>query len=91
MWMRTVAPILLALFVNVSALPAAADELDQAARASNQSVMAFLAEHGVTSRAMSAPQLAACKEEGAQCSADADCCRGVCKHAGDAGHICVAK
>ena len=89
--MRTMTVVLLAVFVGGAALPAAAGGLCPARQASNASVMAFLSEHGPAGGAASKLQLAACKAEGAKCSTDADCCSGECRHAGDAGHICVTK
>jgi hypothetical protein len=89
--MRTMNVVLLTLFVGAAVLPAAAGELCPARHGSNVSVMAFLSERGLAARGASKLQLAACKGEGAKCSTDGDCCSGECRHAGDAGHICVSK
>ena len=89
--MRTMIVVLLALFVGGAALPTTAGELCPSTQASKVSVMAFLSEHGLRVRGASNLRLAACKAEGAKCDADADCCSGECRHAGDAGHICVTK
>jgi hypothetical protein len=74
--MRTMIVVLLALFVGGAALPAAAGELCPVTQASKVSVMAFLGERGLTARGASKLRLAACKEEGARCSTDADWARG---------------
>ena len=92
MWKRTAAAMLLALPFGVMALPATAREPGQArGLTSSQLVMAFLAEHGVTGQTLRGPQLAACKEEGAQCSTNADCCSGECRHIDEDGYNCVTK
>jgi hypothetical protein len=88
--MRTMIVVLLALFLGGAALPTTAGELCPT-QASKVSVMAFLSEHGLRVRGASNLRLAACKAEGAKCDTDADCCSGECRHAGDAGHICVTK
>jgi hypothetical protein len=99
--MRVISSIFSALLAATAALPATAGERDgivallappcepeQARQASGSTTAAFLAEHG-WALAPSRP-LANCKPDGAPCSADADCCSGVCKPAAE-GRVCVPK
>jgi len=87
--MRIVSSIFLALFVGIAASQAVAGETDQAQRASHRTVAAFLAGHD-WARSGPSRQLVACKPDGAPCSANADCCSGVCKSLAE-GHACVPK
>ncbi len=88
MRMRTVLPILVTLIAGTAYFPAVACELHQAA--SHPTVTALLVDHGATAQATPIPRLAACKGDGAPCTADADCCSNLCRPIAE-GRACVAK
>lgn len=86
--MRAIAPAVMALLLGFAAMPAAA--CDEQQQVSNRTVLAFLSSRGVPAQSVPGRQLAACKEDGATCKADADCCSGACKPIAE-GLACVPK
>jgi len=86
---RVISPIFLALLVGVFALPAAACERELAQQSPHSTVSAFFPEQGTATKSTPLWQLAACKPNGATCTADADCCSGACKPIAE-GRACVA-
>jgi len=90
MRMQVISPILLVLLVGGAALPAAACERKLSEQSPHSTVTAFAPEHGGASESMPLWQLAACKPNGATCTADADCCSGACKPIAE-GRACVPK
>ena len=87
---RVISPIFLALLVGVFALPAAACERELVEQFPNSTVTAFLPERGAPAKSTPLWQLAACKPNGATCTADAECCSGACKPIAE-GRACIPK
>jgi hypothetical protein len=85
---RVISPIFLALLVGVVALPAAACERELAEQSPHSTVTAFTPEHSAATKSTPGWRLAACKPNGATCTADADCCSGACKPIAE-GRACV--
>jgi hypothetical protein len=78
-----------ALLIGSATLPATACELEQTA-ASHRMVTAFLTEHSRAAISTPLPRLIACKADGSACTADDECCSGVCRPIGE-GRACVSK
>ena len=89
MRVRVVAAIFLAVFLGVAAVPAGAGEADPAQAESPRSFVAFMSGQRIT-KIVPERELAACKADGATCTADSDCCSGQCKPAGES-RVCVPK
>ena len=89
MSIRAVAPIVLAVFLGLAAVPAGAGESDPAQAASTRSFVAFMNGHRVI-QIVPERELAACKADGSTCTSDSDCCSGQCKPAGES-RVCVPK
>jgi len=85
---RVISPIFLALLVGVATLPAGACERELAEQSPHNTVSAFLPEQGAATKSTPLWQFAACKPNGATCTADADCCNGACKPIAE-GRACV--
>lgn len=86
---RVISPIFLALLVAVGILPAAAGERDQAEQSLRQTATTSLPDLSWAPKVTPTWQLAACKADGAACTADADCCSGACKPIAE-GRACVS-
>jgi hypothetical protein len=90
MMARVISLIFLALLVGVGALPAAACERELVEQAPHSTVTGLLPEHDGAINSTPLWRLAACKPNGATCTADADCCSGACKPIAE-GRACVPK
>ena len=86
---QVVSPML-ALLVGIAVLPAVACERELAEQSWHSTVIGFLPEHGGVTNSTPVWRLAACKPDGATCTADADCCSGACKPIAE-GRACVPK
>lgn len=86
---RVISPTFLALLV-VAALPTAACERELAEQPLRSAVTGSLPEHGGATNFTSLWRLAACRPNGATCTADTDCCSGACKPIAE-GRACVPK
>jgi hypothetical protein len=87
---RVISPIYFALLLGVAALPAAACERELAEQSPHSTVTGLSPEHGGAINSTPLWQLAACKPNGATCTADAECCSGACKPIAE-GRACVPK
>ena len=87
---QVISPIFLALLVSTAALPALACEGELAEQSPHSTVTSLWPEHGGAINYTPLWQLAACKPNGATCTADAECCSGACKPIAE-GRACVSK
>ena len=77
MRMQAISPIFLAFLIGFAALPAAARERELAEQSPHSTVTAFSPEHGAATKSTPVWRLAACKPNGATCTADAECCSAI--------------
>lgn len=78
---------LVALGFGIAAGPTSACDQHQV---SDRTVIASLSGQAAPLQSLPGKRLAACKDDGATCKADDDCCSGSCKPAGEA-RVCVPK